>query len=124
MAVRTSREVDEEPPTARVVRREGQAEQALLSYGDDGAREVQEIRREYDFIADDPDAATLLNDVLDVAITRILYERDRRSKARGVHARPKRRLGANVDDRSEDYRDRQNRRQSHAPILPEPGQTS
>ena len=68
--------VDEQTAAARVVGREGHAEQADFSTLADDAREIEVVVVLQDAVDHDADAATLLGDVLDVRLRGILHERN------------------------------------------------
>ena len=70
-------EVHVEPAGARVVAREGEAEQAALAAARDRRRQVQEIGALQHAVADHPDQAALLHDELHRRIGRILDHADR-----------------------------------------------
>ena len=77
-------------PLAGEVRRERQAEQAALAAADRGAAQVEEILGD-DAIADDADAAALLDGVEHRGIGGIGDEADRRLQAAGEDPGAKRR---------------------------------
>jgi hypothetical protein len=69
-------EIHEEATAGRVVRRKREAEQALLTAGNDGRRQIQEVRGD-DAADDRTNAPPLLDDELHVRLCRVLDERDR-----------------------------------------------
>ena len=89
VAVRVG-EVDEEPAARREVRRERHAEQTALAAADRGAAQIEEVLGD-DAIADDADAAALLDGIEDRRIGGIGDEGDRRLQAAGEDRGAKRR---------------------------------
>ena len=74
-------EVDVEALAARIIRRQDEPEQPLLSAGDHRARQIKEVGGEHRAAAAHADVTVLLDDEEDIAVGRIGHHGDRRREA-------------------------------------------